>query len=167
MRWVAAAVCQTGRKIGKTSKRTMRLIGIGTASFAEAMLTQVRATIVRDIRLVKDSLIKQLENDTKAGQADTMLKLAEAAKAENEADLPLKEIALREKETEAGIRKTKAEADKMEAEAEAIRAKAMADFLEAVSRLQNEGGDFFADAKNLEQLKGLMPGGESRQRSRP
>lgn len=160
-KWIARAI--------ETPSRFARSKWAATLSLAEVLLELMNSKLVPDIQRIKEANIQSIEAGArkKNAEADTAeaqakLKTVEAVDAANQAAIYKRKdaIARAEKNQKA------AEAAKTQEEADAVRmdavtrritavAEAKAKLIIAISQLQQEGGGFFADQKNLEQLLNL------------
>jgi hypothetical protein len=147
-------------------KALARMGAIATLSVADTLLTMIDATLVTDIRRVKESLIRRVEARTATVEAAATKKLAEAIEAADKADLPARKDAIARATKEKALAeaaKSQAEADKSQAEADKVRSdieiqrlQPMTDarvrLLEAITKLRAAGGDVYFDADNLKAI---------------
>ena len=162
--WKGVATAVTG------PTELARLGVIATLSVVDTLLTLIDATVLTDIRLVKESLIRrveaktgEIEAKTQAAQAEAKKKVAEATDAANKATLHSRKDAIAQAQKDqarAAAAKSAAEVEAIRQEIETKRMQAIVDarikFLEALTRLRAEGGDVMFDAKNLESIRRLL-----------
>ncbi|MGV2336311.1 MAG UNVERIFIED_CONTAM: hypothetical protein LVR18_20125 [Planctomycetaceae bacterium] len=137
----------------------LRSILIATLSLAEMLARLAAATVVPDLRRLKELTFRRLEAQTDQQVAEAEKKLAEAADAANRANLPKRRDAIARIEQEikqAEAAKTQAEADAIRMDAETRRFVAIKEaetkLIEALSRLRQDGGDLFVDPDNLRRI---------------
>jgi uncharacterized membrane protein YqiK len=137
-----------------------------TLTVAQTLLELNKQTLIPDIKRIKEANIQQIEAkaskrkaEAEEKHAEAQKRAAEAVEAANRATLHKRRDALARaerdrQEAEAAKTRSEAEAIRMDAETRRIQAvaEAQARLLEAVSRLRQEGGEFFVSKENLEQL---------------
>tara|TARA_R110002049_G_scaffold290065_4_gene473316 strand:+ start:4372 stop:4929 length:558 start_codon:yes stop_codon:yes gene_type:complete len=140
-----------------------------TLSFAQVLLELVDSRFLPDIERIKEANLQAIEAHTRKKnaeadkeEAEAKRKLSEAVDAANQAALHKRHDAIARAEKDQKIAeaaKTQAEADAVRMDAETRRitaiAEAQANLLSAISQLRQEGGEFFVDKKNLEQILNL------------
>jgi len=160
-KWIARAI--------ETPNRYARSKWAATLSVAEVLLELVNSKFVPDIRRIKEANILSIEAGARKknaeadlAEAEAKLKLVEAVDAANQAAIYKRKdaIARAEKDQKAAeSAKTQAEADSIRMDAETRRMAAIletkAKLIVAISQYRQEGGELFADQKNLEQLLNL------------
>lgn len=160
-KWVARAI--------ETPSRYARSKWTATLSVAEVLLSFVNSKFVPDIERIKEANIQSIEAGARKknaeadlAEAEAKLKMTEAVDAANQAAMHKRKDAIARAEKNqlaAEAAKTQAEADAVRMDAETRRmtavAEAKANLMTAISQLRQEGGEFFVDRKNLEQLLNL------------
>jgi hypothetical protein len=143
-----------------------RQIYPASLAVVEALLSLWNSRAVPDIRRLKEAAHRRNEAYTEGEEAKAKKQVAEATEAANRANLPKRKDALARYEKE----KVRAEAARTQAEAEAIRmdaetrrfqakADAQIKLLEAISRLRQDGGEFFVNPENLKAILNRRPKG--------
>lgn len=134
-------------------------IKVATYSVAEFLLWTVGASLVFDIRRIKEAKIREIEAEADCKKAEAQIREAEGIEAANRANFPKRRDKLAEIERERRAlenAKTEAEIEMLQAKTEAIRietkSKAKSRFIEAISKLKQDGGALFVDEQNLRRL---------------
>ena len=147
-------------------KRYARLATAASLSVAQYLLQVSKSQLVPDVRRLKETFIEAAEADTEAKKARSMKALAEATEASNNATIHKRDDAIalaKQREALAIAAKAEAEVEKIKMESQAAmmdaqtrRGQAIADaqvkFVDALSRLKQEGGQFFVNQDNLENI---------------
>jgi hypothetical protein len=139
---------------------------IASAIVAQALLEANMATLVLDLRRIKESFLQRIEARTDSVRAEAELKLAEAANATNKITPVAHEQALRLAQQEAALIEN--EKRKAEASMAGSRAKLMEELvrdmrenrlkdaslelMEALTQYMLEGGQLHIDSQNLKAL---------------
>jgi hypothetical protein len=158
---VAELLAKFACKVLRGPKTIARIIAIATLSLAELFIGLLEQGIVTDIRRVKESLVRKMEAEADAADAEAQKKMADAAKAANEANLHKRKDAIARiklEQEKVKVAKTEAEAEAIRKDAETRRLQAVTEaqarLMEAIGKLRREGGNIYFDRNNLEKIIG-------------